>query len=170
MLTPPGNTHWGPAIPDLPTRKRATCLSKSLQEEGLPGPLPRACRAGLQGLRGFQELQRDLARPGARLSSQTASNSTIALIRRLESTSNLIEQRDGYFKRERIKRTASQSLEILLKGSYLQQTSLSLGVPLKNLQGLTQALPEPALRCQKKLSRFPAPKVDNGQPAARMSL
>ena len=97
-----GNTHWGPAIPDLPysvailepqnvihllwrafLRALQVGLSKSLQE-GLPAPLPRTFRA----VRGPKPRPKP-KRPDwlAGLSSQAASNSTIGLIRRLKSTS-----------------------------------------------------------------------------------
>ena len=89
---------------------------KGLQGCQGPKPKPKPKKTGpsfqeFQGFRNFQGLQRDLPKPSTvfarpdwlpRLSSQTASNSTIGLIRRLESTSNLIEQRDGYFLRERM--------------------------------------------------------------------
>ena len=75
-------------------------LSKSLQE-GLPGPLPRApleglqasgafkgCKATPQPLPGMTGLQGFQAKP-----LQTAPSDSSGAV---ESTSNLIEQRDGY--------------------------------------------------------------------------
>ena len=82
---------WGLAIPDLPYSVAI------LEPQSVCGrcrwAFPRASRRASQDLaQGPSGLSDWLAG----LSSQTASNSIMRLIRRLESTSNLIEQRDGY--------------------------------------------------------------------------